>query len=125
MTMRKRSTRTIERTRFAGCMTAAIAIASLVAGDPAAARPRSLQFAQEEAAGEPLAPAQRDQLNPTQRGGISRDQAVSMALSRYQGRVVSARTVQMGDRVVHEIRILGDDAVVRTVRVDAQTGSFL
>jgi uncharacterized membrane protein YkoI len=31
----------------------------------------------------------------------------------------------MGDRVVHEIRILGDDGRVRTVRIDAQTGAFL
>lgn len=48
-----------------------------------------------------------------------------MAQGRYPGRVVRAETVQMGDRLVHEIRILGDDGRVRTVRIDAQTGSFL
>jgi uncharacterized membrane protein YkoI len=48
-----------------------------------------------------------------------------MAQRRYQGRVVRAEQVQMGDRVVYEIRILGDDGRVRTVRIDAQTGSFL
>jgi uncharacterized membrane protein YkoI len=127
MTMRKRFTRMIKRTRFAGCMTAAaaIAVASLVVGNPVAARPRSLSFTQEQWADEPLAPAQRDQLVPTQRGGISLAQATSMAQGRYQGRVVRAETVQMGDRLVHEIRILGDDGRVRTVRIDAQTGSFL
>jgi uncharacterized membrane protein YkoI len=31
----------------------------------------------------------------------------------------------MGDRAVHEIRILGNDGRVRTVRIDAQTGSFM
>lgn len=128
MTMRKRFTRMIKRARLAGCMTAAAAItvALLVVGDPAAARPRSLSFTQEPSADEPLAPAQRDQLVPAQRGGgVSREQAISMAQGRYPGRVVSARTVQMGERAVHEIRILGDDATVRTVRIDAQTGSFL
>jgi uncharacterized membrane protein YkoI len=82
-------------------------------------------FAQVEPAVEPLSPAQRDQLFPTQRGGVSLAQATSMAQGRYQGRVVRAETVQVGDRLVHEIRILGDDGRVRTVRIDAQTGSFL
>ena len=60
-----------------------------------------------------------------QRGGISLGQATSIARSRYPGRVVRAETVMMGDRVVYEIRILGDDGRVRTVRIDAQTGSFM
>jgi uncharacterized membrane protein YkoI len=30
-----------------------------------------------------------------------------------------------GDRLIHEIRILGDDGRVRTVLIDAQTGAFL
>lgn len=60
-----------------------------------------------------------------QRGGISLGQATAMALGRYPGRVVRAETVMIGDRVVHEIRILGNDGRVRTVRVDAQTGSFM
>jgi hypothetical protein len=87
---------------------------------PAHARPRPAAFMLAQA--EPLA-----QLFPAQRGGggISLAQATSMAQSRYQGRVVRAETVQMGDRVVHEIRILDDDGRVRTVRVDAQTGAFM
>jgi uncharacterized membrane protein YkoI len=122
--MNKRFTRTIERARFAGFMTIAIG-ATLVAAEPAAARPRLLPLAQAESEVEALAPAQRDQLFPSQRGGVSLAQATSMAQGRYQGRVVKAETVQMGDRLVHEIRILGDDGRVRTVRIDAQTGSFL
>jgi uncharacterized membrane protein YkoI len=60
-----------------------------------------------------------------QRGAISLQQATAMATGRYQGRVVRAETASRGDRVVHEIRILGEDGRVRTVRIDAQTGQFL
>jgi uncharacterized membrane protein YkoI len=60
-----------------------------------------------------------------QRGGISLAQAQAMAQSRYQGRVVRAVTLMQGDRVIHEIRILGDDGRVRTVLIDGQTGAFL
>ena len=115
----------IERTRIATWLSAALAAALLVVGQTAAARPRSLDAALEDAGTEPLAPMQQ-QMFPSQRGGgVSLAQATSMAQGRYQGRVVRAETVQMGDRVVHEIRILGDDGRVRTVRIDAQTGSFL
>ena len=124
MTISKRFTENTQA-RFAGLMTAGMAVVLLVAGDAAVARPRPLSFDQIESAVEPLAPAQRDQLVPTQRGGISLAQATSMAQSRYQGRVVRAETIQVGDRLVYEIRILGDDGRVRTVRIDAQTGSFL
>lgn len=58
-------------------------------------------------------------------GGISLPQATAMALSRYQGRVVRAEPVSTGDHVVYEIRILGNDGRVRTVRIDSQTGAFL
>jgi uncharacterized membrane protein YkoI len=64
-------------------------------------------------------------LVPAQRGAISLAQATAMAQSRYRGQVVRAQTVHNGDRAVHEIRILGDDGRVRTVRIDAQTGAFL
>jgi hypothetical protein len=119
--MSRRFTRAIRRAGLSGGVAAAL---WLVVGEPAAAR--SLSLPEAEPATAPLAPAQRDQLVPAQRGGgISLAQATSMAQSRYQGRVVRAEAVQMGDRVVYEIRILGDDGRVRTVRIDAQTGSFL
>jgi uncharacterized membrane protein YkoI len=74
----------------------------------------------------PLAPAQRDEFTPSQRGGVSLEQATAMARSRFEGRVVRAETVRIGDRLVHEIRIVGEDGrTVRTVRIDAQTGAFL
>jgi len=117
----------IERASCRGIVAAGVAAAALLAaGDPAAARPRSLSLLQVEQDAEPLGPAQ-DQLIPSQRGGgISLAEATSRAQSAFQGRVVSARPVQMGDRLVYEIRILGEDGrTVRTFRIDAQTGAFL
>jgi hypothetical protein len=123
--MSHRMPSTIKRAGAKGVVAGWLACA-LWLGDPAAARPRPLPFQDADAAAEPLAPAQRDQLFPSQRsGGISREQATEMARSRFQGRVVSARTLQMGERTVHEIRILGDDNRVHIVRIDAQTGQFL
>ena len=120
--MGNRFTTKFKRVALAGSVTAALVLG---VGQNAGARPRA-SFAQSEPEIGPLAPAQRDQYIPAQRGGgISLAQATSMAQSRYQGRVVRAESVQMGDRVVYEIRILGDDGRVRTVRIDAQTGSFL
>jgi uncharacterized membrane protein YkoI len=103
-----------------------VAAVLLVVGAPAAARPRPLLLQADEVV-EQAAPAQRDGLVPSQQQrGVSLQQATAMAQSRVPGRVVRAETVQMGDRTVHEIRILGEDGrTVRTVRIDAQTGQFL
>jgi uncharacterized membrane protein YkoI len=102
--------------------------AMLLAMGSAAARPRSLSLSLQETEQEvePLGPAQ-DRLIPAQRGGgISLQDAIAKAQSAFPGRVVGTRTVQMGDRSVYEIRILGEDGrTVRTFRVDAQTGAFL
>ena len=72
-----------------------------------------------------LMPEDPPEAHVAQRGAVSLQQATAMATGRYQGRVVRAETVSRGDRVVHEIRILGEDGRVRTVRIDAQTGQFL
>jgi uncharacterized membrane protein YkoI len=109
-----RFTRTIKRAALLAGMSAA---ALLLVVESAAA-----QEVEQDA--EPLFPAQ-DQLAPTQGGGISLQQATQMARMRYPGTVVRAEPVQMGDRLVYEIRILGDDGRVRTVRIDARTGAFL
>jgi uncharacterized membrane protein YkoI len=101
--------------------------ALLLATGSALAQPRSLPLSLQETEQEvaPLGPAQ-DRLIPAQRGsGISREDAIAKAQSVFPGRVASARTVQMGDRSIHEIRILGEDGTVRTFRIDAQTGAFL
>ena len=57
-----------------------------------------------------------------QRGQVSLAQAIEMAQRRYQGRVVRAETKTQNGQRVHEIRILGDDGRVRTVRINAQGG---
>ena len=103
-----------------------MSVAMLFVVDSAAARPRSLSLQQTEQEVELLGPAQ-DRLIPAQRGGgISLEDATSRALGAFPGTVVGARQVQMGDRVVYEIRILGQDGrTVRTFRIDAETGSFL
>jgi hypothetical protein len=121
-----RFAKTINRAGRGACVAAGVtAAALLVFGDAVTARPRPLSLLEVAQAEEPLAPAQRDGLFPSQRGGVSLEQATAMARSRFQGRVVRAETVQMGERLVHEIRILGEDGRVRTVRIDAQTGQFL
>lgn len=57
-------------------------------------------------------------------GGISLDQAVQMAQTRYGARVVRADTERSGDRVYYRLRMLSPDGRVFSVRVDAQTGSM-
>jgi uncharacterized membrane protein YkoI len=56
--------------------------------------------------------------------GISLDEAVQMAQSRYRAKAVRAETVNNGGRRVHQIRLLSAEGKVTTVRVDAQTGSM-
>jgi hypothetical protein len=105
------------RRAFVALLATTVAAVAVAVG-PVAARPQpALTLLQTES---PVTafPAQRG-------GGVSLAQATAIATSRFQGRVVRAETVNRGDRVVHEIRILGDDGRVRTVRIDAQTGSFL
>jgi uncharacterized membrane protein YkoI len=49
-------------------------------------------------------------------------EAIVSAQNRYPGRVVRAQTIPQGNGSVHEIRIIGNDGGVHTVRVDARTG---
>ena len=87
---------------------------------PLEARPRPDPEATLSAESIVAAPAQ-DLNAPRQ---ISLEQAIEIAQRRYPGRVVRADTKTQGDRVVHEIRILGEDSRVRTVRIDAQGGEL-
>jgi hypothetical protein len=45
------------------------------------------------------------------------DEAASQAARQYKAKVLSARTVQEGDKRVHVIKLLTEDGVVKTVRV--------
>jgi len=58
-----------------------------------------------------------------QRRQLTLGEAISIAQSRYPGRVVRAQTIQQGNGAVHEIRIIGNDGRVHTVTVDARTGA--
>lgn len=60
-----------------------------------------------------------------QRGPVSLEQAQQRALARFKGRVAGAKTVEHEGRKVHEVRIVGEDNLVRTFRIDAETGAFL
>lgn len=100
--------------RAAPCLAAALLLtASVAAARPV---PEAIEIA-------PLEPAPAERI--VQRGPVSLEQATAMAASRFQGRVVRAETKMRGGRREHEIRILGEDGRVRTVRIDAQSGQFL
>lgn len=58
-----------------------------------------------------------------QRRQLTLAEAITLAQSRYPGRVVRAQTIQQGNGAVHEIRIIGNDGRVHTVTVDARTGA--
>lgn len=73
----------------------------------------------------PPSPPPQQEKEPQPRGPVSLEQAQKLALARFQGRVAGAKTVESKGRNVHEIRIVGEDNHVRTLRVDAQTGAFL
>jgi len=47
----------------------------------------------------------------------SLDEAAREAARQYNAKVLSAQTVQEGDRRVHVIKLLTEDGVVRTVRI--------
>jgi hypothetical protein len=49
--------------------------------------------------------------------GQSLDEAARQAAAQYDAKVLSAQTVQEGDRRVHVIKLLTRDGVVKTVRI--------
>ena len=48
---------------------------------------------------------------------ITLDEAARQAARQNNAKVLSARTVQQGQRRVHEIKLLTKDGVVKTVRI--------
>lgn len=64
-------------------------------------------------------PRENYRIEPT---GISQDEAVSRAESRYGAKAVKVERVTDGDRIIYEIRLLNPKGKVWTVRVDAATG---
>jgi len=56
-------------------------------------------------------------LMPVSAFAISLNEAAQQAARQNNAKVLSARTVQEGDRRVHEIKLLTRDGVVKTVRI--------
>ena len=54
---------------------------------------------------------------PTGAWAQSLDQAASQAARQYNAKVLSARTVQDGNKRVHVIKLLTPEGVVKTVRI--------
>jgi len=54
---------------------------------------------------------------PTGAWAQTLDEAASQAARQYNAKVLSARTVQEGNRRVHVIKLLTKDGVVKVVRV--------
>lgn len=61
-------------------------------------------------------------VRPGPRAPYDLDEAVVLVTERYPGRVIRADTIREGQRVVHRIRILTDNSIVRTVYVDPDAG---
>ena len=102
--------------RVASVLRGSIALGLLMAAaGPGAARPQAAPFG--------IWPDDDSASAQTvQQRGVTLQQAIAMAQQRYQGKVVRAETKSQNGRRVHEIRILGDDGRVRTVRYDADDG---
>lgn len=66
----------------------------------------------------------RQDYAPSRGNGISLDEAVRRVAERTDGRVLSARTVSRGDRLVHEVRVLVAKGRVRVFDVDARSGEI-
>ena len=111
----------VNKVKSSLCAAVALAVTSL----SATARPMTTQAQPSVETGAAFAPEEPPTAFVAQRASLSLAQATAMAQSRFRGRVVRAETVQQGGRVIHEIRILGDDGRVRTVRVDAETGAVM
>ena len=52
----------------------------------------------------------------------SLDEAARQAARQYNAKVLSAQTVQEGQRRVHVIKLLTKDGVVKTVRIPVREG---
>jgi len=58
-------------------------------------------------------------------GPADLEEAIEIALKRYPGEAAGSETVVREGQRVHEVRVLGEDGTVRTVRVDPDTGEII
>ena len=73
----------------------------------------------------PLAASQDSEEGERQPGPADLEEAIEIALKRYGGRATRFETVVRDGQTVHEVRLLGDDGSVRTVRIDPATGAII
>lgn len=99
---------------------AAAALGLLLVGGlgAAAAQPLPMHYGLPRFDGPPV-------LRPSARDSLTLQQAIAIAMSRYDGRVVRAETKIINGRRVYEIRMIDSAGRVRTIRIDAKTGQFL
>lgn len=55
-------------------------------------------------------------------GGMSLDEAIVVVRQQTGGKVLRARSRTTDGRTVHEIRVLTDEGLVKTLTIDAQSG---
>ena len=65
---------------------------------------------------------QRQEREP---GPANLQEAIEIALERYGGQAADADTVVRDGRRVHEVKVLSDEGIVRTVRIDPDTGAII
>ena len=58
-------------------------------------------------------------------GPATLEEAIEIALKRYGGQATRSETVERDGQLVHEVRVLGEDGSVRTVRIDPGTGAII
>jgi hypothetical protein len=69
------------------------------------------------------APAPAGAVGAPAAGGLTMDQAVKMAEKKFHARVIKAETQKEGGKSIYVLKLLNDTGHVRTVHVDATTGS--
>ncbi len=69
------------------------------------------------------APAPASAVGAPAAGLMSMDQAVKMAEKKFHARVIKAETQKDGGKSIYVLKLLNDTGHVRTVHVDAATGS--
>ena len=62
-------------------------------------------------------------LMPVSAFAITLEEAARQAARQNNAKVLSAKTVQQGDRRIHEIKLLTRDGVVKTVRIQDNSNS--
>ena len=58
-------------------------------------------------------------------GPADLQEAIEIAVKRYGGQAADADTVVRDGRRVHEVKVLSDEGIVRTVRIDPDTGAII